>query len=402
MQIKDAVDASRALSKDESFYLERVADLIASSPHFDSAFYLEANPDVKAAGIDPAIHYVLSGAAEGRVPSTGWSDSSYHKANPDIAAQLNPLLHYELFGRAAGRPLALRQVGYVDVLDKCQLACPNCVRGVQLQKNTANTMPLNVFRAIAARFKRENYGSIGLYSWTEPFLLKTLNEYVAVIKELDLPCEISSNLSHPPSQLPYILRTLQSGVDLLIVSLSGITQATYEVYHKNGRIDWIKANLQAIANAGLDTKVQIRFLRWDYNQHELDLCAQFAKELCFQFETIDGVGHPFAPVDRSLLNDIEERTSLGATKVAERFRAVRDSNKICPLISQTIALDVAGDIYLCCAGPYVEALKIGRYLELSDDEILFRRLAHPYCTNCNFDRRDYTKEDDARLRRLSI
>jgi len=42
---------------------------IASSGLFDKSFYLELNPDVKAAGIDPIVHYVLYGAREGRSPS---------------------------------------------------------------------------------------------------------------------------------------------------------------------------------------------------------------------------------------------------------------------------------------------------------------------------------------------
>ena len=35
---------------------------------FDPAFYLSANPDVKAAGIDPLAHYVRWGKSEGRKP----------------------------------------------------------------------------------------------------------------------------------------------------------------------------------------------------------------------------------------------------------------------------------------------------------------------------------------------
>ena len=37
-------------------------------PEFDPAGYLAANADVAAAGIDPLVHYTLSGAAEGRLP----------------------------------------------------------------------------------------------------------------------------------------------------------------------------------------------------------------------------------------------------------------------------------------------------------------------------------------------
>ena len=37
-------------------------------PLFDPAFYLQIYQDVAAAGIDPYIHFVAHGAAEGRTP----------------------------------------------------------------------------------------------------------------------------------------------------------------------------------------------------------------------------------------------------------------------------------------------------------------------------------------------
>src|SRR5262249_17360577 len=46
---------------------------IGASGVFDRRFYLQDNPDVAAAGVDPLIHYVDFGAAEGRVPSPDYS-----------------------------------------------------------------------------------------------------------------------------------------------------------------------------------------------------------------------------------------------------------------------------------------------------------------------------------------
>ena len=39
---------------------------LRSSPGFDAEWYLAANPDVAAVGIDPAVHYLGAGAREGR------------------------------------------------------------------------------------------------------------------------------------------------------------------------------------------------------------------------------------------------------------------------------------------------------------------------------------------------
>jgi hypothetical protein len=36
------------------------------SPGFDTTSYLDDNPDLKAAGIDPLLHYLAAGRHEGR------------------------------------------------------------------------------------------------------------------------------------------------------------------------------------------------------------------------------------------------------------------------------------------------------------------------------------------------
>lgn len=73
---------------------------------FDPAYYLSRRPDVAAAGIHPALHYVLAGAWEEADPSQWFNTRYYWKRNEDVArAELNPLVHYVLFGRAEGRPV---------------------------------------------------------------------------------------------------------------------------------------------------------------------------------------------------------------------------------------------------------------------------------------------------------
>lgn len=39
------------------------------TPHFNTAWYLENNPDVKKSGMNPFVHFIMHGRKEGRVPS---------------------------------------------------------------------------------------------------------------------------------------------------------------------------------------------------------------------------------------------------------------------------------------------------------------------------------------------
>lgn len=96
----------RPLSKSgrDSRAVKEQINLLKKSELFDAEWYLQKNPDVAEAGADPAEHYVLYGAYEGRNPSPEFNSSSYLKLYPDVAeAGVNPLLHYLQYGKAEGR-----------------------------------------------------------------------------------------------------------------------------------------------------------------------------------------------------------------------------------------------------------------------------------------------------------
>jgi hypothetical protein len=66
---------------------------IAASPLFDGDWYLQNNPDIAAANVNPALHYLQHGGREGRAPGPHFM--AYMKANPDlVAVKANPLLHF--------------------------------------------------------------------------------------------------------------------------------------------------------------------------------------------------------------------------------------------------------------------------------------------------------------------
>ena len=104
-EIKDHSVASTIVQNISSSN-QNVSEEDASKAHFDPFFYLEANPDVKEAGIDPFIHYYHHGWAEHRDPNSEFNIASYLDNNPDIAiARIEPLGHYHAYGKHEGRRL---------------------------------------------------------------------------------------------------------------------------------------------------------------------------------------------------------------------------------------------------------------------------------------------------------
>jgi hypothetical protein len=71
---------------------------------FDADYYLAQNPDVAAAGVDPVVHYFVTGWREGRRPTADFDPEFYLTTYSDVRdAGVNPFLHYLKSGRSEGR-----------------------------------------------------------------------------------------------------------------------------------------------------------------------------------------------------------------------------------------------------------------------------------------------------------
>jgi GT2 family glycosyltransferase/FMN phosphatase YigB (HAD superfamily)/glycosyltransferase involved in cell wall biosynthesis len=78
--------------------------LLKHTDFFDAEYYLDANPDIRIAKVDPFVHYLISGGYEGRQPSSKFDTANYLLAYPDVAeSRINPLIHYLTIGEKEGR-----------------------------------------------------------------------------------------------------------------------------------------------------------------------------------------------------------------------------------------------------------------------------------------------------------
>ena len=78
--------------------------VIQHSQLFFPIYYLQRNPDVAASRVNPLMHYILHGAAEGRNPNPLFSTKWYCKKCPDVGKSgINPLFHYIKYGWKEGR-----------------------------------------------------------------------------------------------------------------------------------------------------------------------------------------------------------------------------------------------------------------------------------------------------------
>jgi hypothetical protein len=72
---------------------------------FDAEFYLDRYPDVRAARMNPLLHYVLHGAAEERKPNAWFQPEYYATVCADARGAENPLMHFAESACASPHPL---------------------------------------------------------------------------------------------------------------------------------------------------------------------------------------------------------------------------------------------------------------------------------------------------------
>lgn len=78
--------------------------LLLTSEYFDVDWYVRTYTDVAESKMNPAEHYLLFGATEGRLPGPLFDGNWYLQQYPDVAAaNLNPLLHFIMYGQQEGR-----------------------------------------------------------------------------------------------------------------------------------------------------------------------------------------------------------------------------------------------------------------------------------------------------------
>src|SRR4030095_2426610 len=100
--------------------------LIRNSELFDKSWYLEKNPDVAQAKVNPLIHYLRYGGFEGRDPNPGFSSKWYLDTYKDVKkTKVNPLLHFLRYGKKEGRKTYPSQTLIWPPLDLSKISWEN-------------------------------------------------------------------------------------------------------------------------------------------------------------------------------------------------------------------------------------------------------------------------------------
>jgi MoaA/NifB/PqqE/SkfB family radical SAM enzyme len=218
-------------------------------------------------------------------------------------------------GRAVlhSHPFYLR----VNVSEICNLRCPGCSARHVAEPNGADSsaiMSFDLFRKAVNDFLPFAL-KVNLYDEGEPLLSPGVFRMVRYLSQHRIGACISSHFSLPLSD-DRMEELVCCGLEHLIVAVDGATQETYERYRVGGRLDLVLANLRrlialqrALPRAPL--RVEMQFLRFDYNRHEEPAALALAKEIgVWRFAIIEG-SSPQGWQGTDFLGGEEERRRRG-------------------------------------------------------------------------------------------
>lgn len=300
----------------------------------------------------------------------------------------------------------------LDVVDACNLTCVTCPRGTRIMANSRHTMPYAGFCTIINKAKAEGIREIKLYNWGEPFIHPHIDRLVSVAHLAGMKTEISTNLSL--TRMDTLLPAFEAGLDRLIVSISGVTQSTHGINHRNSTLETVFSHLESLAQAKrqgrIGADILLRYLHFSYNTAEARQARQMAADWGFSFELLEATGDPLQECATNVSPDIsEDGCEPHAPEHAHQLQEpsscppgpMPDCSQICALTRHIAVLDAWGMVYLCCARPSMPPFRLGRYLDLSLAEIFRRMHAHPECARCGWLRVPTTRSEHAILQNKS-
>lgn len=149
---------------------------------------------------------------------------------------------WKITSRHKGLPFALS----IEPTTACNLSCPACPSGLKSFSRPTGKIDLAFHDKVVHSLKRSVF-YINYYFQGEPFLHPQFLQLIATAKAAKIYTATSTN-GHFISENK-AKEIVASGLDRLIISIDGITQATYETYRVDGELAKVITATKALVSA---------------------------------------------------------------------------------------------------------------------------------------------------------
>ena len=239
----------------------------------------------------------------------------------------------------------------IDTTNICQLKCPLCHTGRGSIHRDQGVMDYELFTQVVDQIKHSCLW-LTLYSWGEPFLNQRIHEFIEYAHKEKIATIISSNLNKPLT--PEITeQVIRSGLDVMIVSLDGVTQDVYEIYRINGRLDRVLDNLRMFDQKKRELCSKTPHIEWQFivmkqNEHQLEEARALADELGVDSLVFKKVDFPHGEGDIAIAEQWLPRQHPEYLREDPFHKPYREDGQACWRLWRSAVVNWDGGFAPCC------------------------------------------------------
>jgi radical SAM protein with 4Fe4S-binding SPASM domain len=163
----------------------------------------------------------------------------------------------------------------------CNLRCPECPSGLRAFSRPTGMLQKDFFTETIDELSKD-LSYLVFYFQGEPFLNPEFLSMVKYAAEKKIYTATSTNAHYLKDEIAK--RTVESGLDRLIISIDGTTQETYEQYRVGGNLSKVLEGAANIVKWKRELKsktpfVIFQFLVVKHNEHQVEDVKRLAKEV---------------------------------------------------------------------------------------------------------------------------
>jgi radical SAM protein with 4Fe4S-binding SPASM domain len=196
-----------------------------------------------------------------------------------------------------------------------------------------------------------------LFAVGEPFLNKDIFDIIDIATQRGIGTRIDTNFSLQLDD-PYLRRILESGLEVLQISLDGASNETNAVYRRKGSFDLAFGNLKRLRTMQTEVGCSTPRIFWKFtvnrfNEHEVPTAEEMAAEIDVKFRWKPFYVVDDCPdVDQTLGMSIEELKRYwlptNETYLAPEYRGEKPPALPCRWLFESAVIHTRGQVMPCC------------------------------------------------------
>ncbi len=205
------------------------------------------------------------------------------KATPARLYNAAKVLSSYHYARWSGKPShwALPTAISIEPTTSCNLRCPECPSGLRSFTRPTGMLQAGLFKKVIDELS-DTLSYLTFYFQGEPYLHPQFLELVQYASGKNIYTATSTNAHYLNDVMAK--RTIESGLDRLIISIDGTTQETYQSYRVGGKLDKVIEGARNIVRWKKELKsikpfVVFQFLVVKPNEHQIEEVHKLAKEI---------------------------------------------------------------------------------------------------------------------------